>query len=602
MTTEPQPQEPLNQIQLEAAVCDNDFARQALVYYHEAVSAYEEGRDLEIYLRSIETTYNRGFFGSHKGGLHDEVVQLVLDGCGQENPHYSWRLGYGEVNEYELSIFGKSLRNRAETKNTKQLPSFAERYAAEVEGAYDGSGHDTWKFMSTYEFDERSRRLTGINIDRAFDNQGRKRGQMDLINSAMARLGLVIDEPAVAEYFASLLPPEGKGDLYFDAVKSMNQAGDAVLLKLGNIKSELEARPEAYCKFLIREIGDLHYTGIIDVDKNVKDILTLFGDSSLFSRDVMQMIDDLLLDKTSDSHRKEDPKTLLNDALIAAGRTDLLVAESDQTVKDVQQTARHQSWLSKAEQGRLKRFDKWRLRKIARSMISMSPVWHVVGQENDPDEYKQDSVMLRINSQNKAALLALAIADDQKALPFYGYQAVRVTARKFVSERPHLFVGDANNTPAYVRNFPLEAIQAGVDPEAVLTFQATYQSQTRAEEIYKKITESEKKPPLVKMLAAITMAGAFAGESDSGLRIEAHFTTQLDMLALQTGYIHELHGLVAKSEQRQQLMHELQALQASIGLLPEAAQRQKLSAKAQEIQKVLDSLIPTPRLLEQESL
>ena len=50
---DPDQAEGLSYAQLEAAVCNNYFAQAALGYYRDAVRAYEEGADLEIYLRGI---------------------------------------------------------------------------------------------------------------------------------------------------------------------------------------------------------------------------------------------------------------------------------------------------------------------------------------------------------------------------------------------------------------------------------------------------------------------------------------------------------------------------------------------------------------------
>ena len=105
--TEPGQPESISQIQLEAAVCDNQFAQAALGYYHEAVKAYEQGKDLEIYLGGITYYHNMGMVGGYDKGLDNEAVNVVLAGRGREEPNYNQRLGYAVDHENDRWLSGK---------------------------------------------------------------------------------------------------------------------------------------------------------------------------------------------------------------------------------------------------------------------------------------------------------------------------------------------------------------------------------------------------------------------------------------------------------------------------------------------------------------
>jgi hypothetical protein len=584
---QPSEGENTNQLQLEAAVCGNSFAEAALGFYQEAITAYNEGQDLEIYLKGLTFYQNMGWLGSVETGLSDEAVQLVLAGREQKDPKYNQRLGYSKDNGLD-SLFRfddaprRTLTERYEDelgKNRKVSQSTEDLLLSIISGS------------DTYGLSERGIRVAGLNLDETFDEQGRRCGQVIELNTAMSRLGLILDQATMATYFANLLPTKAQGELYFNAIASPNQAGDALLLQLGGIKAQLEQYPEAYCDFLICEIANLHASGIIDIDKNAQDVLLLLNDKTLFpsSSDLMDLYDEFDC-KRLNWINGNSLKTALNNALIKAERPDLLIATGVQSLEQVQEAAKLAEWIIKADRDQLKWREKHRLRKIAGTMIEIMGSYIEFG--GDPGD-EPCFIILDPKPENLAAMLALAIAGDQKKFKYYyGAKSARITPLTFVKEQPNLYFRDVCNellASNYTQHFPLEALSAGADFEDVLAPQALLATQAQAEEVYEKVANDAKKAPITKMLSAITMAGAFTHETGAALRIEAACLTNLDALELEAGIISELDSLVAMSARRQELSHELQTLQERISQVAGTDRRQALLVRAQAVQDLISS-------------
>ncbi len=482
MSETPAYPEGLNHIQLEAAVCNNDFAQEALKYYYESVKAHEEGED----------------FGEFRQGEKPKDIEV-----------------------------------------------------------------------------------------------------------AMTQLGLVLDKPAVGAHFATHLPLSRQMDVYFDAIMSPNQAGEAVLSQLGNIKSKLEQYPGAYCKFLIREIADLHQTDTVDIDKNTRDVLTLVSDKVLFpdpdNSELDRLInyinyyDDYSYDDYMNvnlSSSKNELKTALNNGLMKADRPDLLVATTTQNLEQVQETATQFQLVGKSEHDQLNWREKHRLRKVAQSVLNITRYSVHYWESSEGRSMEEEFLIVKPTSKILTAVLALALVDDQKKLQSDHFNHWQVTPRGFAQKSARSFIESRPKfiTEAYKRNFPEEALKGGADLEDVLALQSlpTSLQQTSAEEFYTRLVEDEKKPPTDKLLAAVSMAKFFNDEM-SGTKQQAYCMTLLDMLQSETSRINELDGLVAKSQRHQELSKELNSIIKQINQIGKADPRDALLKRVEIIKDQLAS-------------
>lgn len=216
---------------LETSRIGNAYASMAIQLYADALAAHEAGEDLE------ESLFNIG----------SEVRQVPYHQDLALQDHEVEAIAAGEPDEREA------------------------------------------KFAKFVGVSNRRNFYPDVDLDKEFDEQGRRVDQEERLSSAMTVFAMAVNQKDLAEFFVQKVQTrQQRLDIYLASLEFGGAASSEVTTQLFGIRKELEKEPKEYVKLLIAEIQATDPNDLVSVFGNLQELTTILESQMLKAKNIYE--------------------------------------------------------------------------------------------------------------------------------------------------------------------------------------------------------------------------------------------------------------------------------------------------------------------------